>query len=154
MTIIPSSYQAKINDDNSLLNYEHENILKIFEALPQGSHVSISELYNKLKKQGKVNITTVYHTIKTMIKVGVLRELKMDTDQRYYAINASFPQEHYIVCVQCNRLIKFEDSSIIKHSIQQVEKNDWHILDYQLTIYGICAEGNEISCLSINWSLD
>jgi Fur family transcriptional regulator, ferric uptake regulator len=150
VAIIPTSFRAEINDHSSDLDYQHENILKVFEVLPPGSHLNIVELYKSLKKQEKVNISTVYHAVTIMVEMGVLRELEMATGQRYYKINASFPQEHHIVCVQCNRMIKFEDNSILQQSIQQAEKSDWHMLDCQLTIYGICAEANEIGCLAIH----
>jgi Fur family ferric uptake transcriptional regulator len=150
VAIIPNSYGAEINDDSLRLDYENENILKIFEMLPQGSHIDIGELYKSLKKQSEVNISAVYHTVKTMTEMGVLRELKMDTGQRYYEINDSFPQEHHIICVQCNRMIKVEDNSILEENIQQAAKSDWHILDCQLTIYGVCAKVDKIGCLAIH----
>jgi Fur family transcriptional regulator, ferric uptake regulator len=150
VTIIPNSYRAEINDDNLRLNYEHEKILKIFEMLPQGIHINISELHKSLKKQAKVNIFDVYYTVKNMTEMGVLRELKMDTGQSYYEINDSFPQGHHIICVQCHRMIKFEDNSILEKSIQEAEKNDWHILDCQFTIYGVCTETSKTGCLAIH----
>jgi Fe2+ or Zn2+ uptake regulation protein len=66
-----------------ILNYEHEKIFKIFEMLPQGSSIRIGELHKSLKKQSEANIFDVYHTVKNMTTMGVLRELKMDTGQRY-----------------------------------------------------------------------
>lgn len=118
--------------------------------MPQVIHINIGELYKSLKKQAKVNIPDVYSTVKNMTAMGVLREIKMDTGQRYYEINNSFPREHHIICIQCNRMIKFEDNSMLEQSIRESGKNDWHILDCQLTIYGICTEISETGCLAIH----
>jgi Fur family ferric uptake transcriptional regulator len=73
--------------------------------------------------------------------MGILRELELAEGHKHYELNSASPHHHHhLVCVQCNRTIEFENDSIWKQGLKQVEKAGFQMIDCQLTIYTICPE--------------
>ncbi len=142
MDITPNSFRAELNEKGWRLTHQREKILQIFQTLPQGNHLSADDLYKALEKQqADISLSTVYRTVKVMARMGILRELELAEGHKHYEINTASPNHHHhLVCIQCNRTIEFENDSILKQSLKQVEKCGWQMLDCQLTIYGICSE--------------
>ncbi len=142
MAITPNSFRAELNDKGWRLTTQREKILQIFQALPQGDHLSADDLYKSLERQqANISLSTVYRTVKIMARMGILRELELAEGHKHYEINTASPyHHHHLVCIQCNRIIEFENDSILKQSLKQVEKCGWQMLDCQLTVYGICSE--------------
>ncbi len=156
MAITPNSFRAELNNKGWRLTPQREKILQVFQTLPQGNHLSADDLHRTLeKRQEDISLSTVYRTVKVMARMGILRELELAEGHKHYEINTSSPHHHHhVVCIQCNRTIEFENDSILKQSIKQVEKCGWHMLDCQLTIYGICTEAVQMGYPAItanNW---
>ncbi|MEO0685373.1 MAG: transcriptional repressor, partial [Cyanobacteria bacterium J06649_11] len=71
----------------------------------------------------------------------ILRELELAETHKHYELNTTSPNhQHHIVCAQCNMTIEFDNSTILKQAIKQVEKSNLELIDCQLTIYAVCPE--------------
>ncbi len=156
MAITPNSFRAELNGKGWRLTPQREKILRIFQTLPQGNHLSADDLHKTLEKRKEdISLSTVYRTVKIMARMGILRELELAEGHKHYEMNTSSPHHHHhIVCIQCSRTIEFENDSILRQSLKQVEKCSWQMLDCQLTIYGICEEAIEKgypAISDINW---
>lgn len=152
MAITPNSFRAELNNKGWRLTPQREKILQVFQTLPQGNHLSADDLYRFLtQRREEISLSTVYRTLKVMARMGILRELELAEGHKHYEINTASPHHHHhVVCIQCNRTIEFENDSILKQSLKQVEKYGWQMLDCQLTIYGICAEAIDRGYPAIN----
>ncbi|AKG21006.1 Fur family transcriptional regulator [Calothrix sp. 336/3] len=137
-----NSLKAELNSKGWRLTPQRETILQVFQNLPRGNHLSAEELYEMLQKRGEaISLSTIYRTVKLMTRMGILRELELAEGHKHYELNTASPHHHHhLVCIQCNQTIEFENDSILKLALKQVEKAGLQMIDCQLTIYTICPE--------------
>lgn len=137
-----NSLKAELNAKGWRLTPQREVILQIFQNLPRGKHLSADDLSKLLEKRGEeISLSTIYRTLKLMTRMGLLRELELAEIHKHYELNTASPNNHHhIVCAQCNMTIEFDNSTILKQAIKQVEKSRLELIDCQLTIYAVCPE--------------
>lgn len=137
-----NSLRAELNAKGWRLTPQRETILQVFQNLPRGNHLSAEELHDMLVKRGeKVSLSTIYRTLKLWTRMGILRELELAEGHKHYELNTASPHHHHhLVCIQCNQTIEFENDTILKLAMKQVEKAGLQMIDCQLTIYTICPE--------------
>jgi Fur family ferric uptake transcriptional regulator len=142
MSITRNSFKAELNQKGWRMTPQRETILQVFQTLPRGEHLSAEDLHDRLEKQkSNISLSTIYRTVKIMARMGILRELELAEGHKHYELNTASPHHHHhMVCVQCNRTIEFNNDSILKQSVKQVEKAGFQLIDCQLTIYTICPE--------------
>ncbi|MCJ8281277.1 MAG: transcriptional repressor [Rivularia sp. ALOHA_DT_140] len=131
-----NSLKAELNAKGWRLTPQREVILQIFQNLPRGKHLSADDLSKFLEKRGEeISLSTIYRTLKLMTRMGILRELELAEIHKHYELNTTSPNHHHhIVCAQCNMTIEFDNSTILKQAIKQVEKSNLELIDCQLTI--------------------
>jgi Fur family ferric uptake transcriptional regulator len=143
---ITASIKKKLNSRGWRMTPQREKILEVFQHLPQGDHLSAEELHKQLIELGEsISLSTIYRSVKLMTKMRVLRELELAEGHKHYELNHPYPHHHHhIVCIQCNKTLEFQDDSILKHSLKQCEKEDFQLIDCQLTVMTICKEAIEM----------
>ena len=136
------SLKAELHAKGWRLTPQREVILGVFQNLARGKHLSAEELYELLEKQGEeISLSTIYRTLKLMTRMGILRELELAEVHKHYELNRSTPNyHHHIVCTQCNKTIEFDNPTVLKQALKQVEKSGFELIDCQLTIYAVCPE--------------
>ncbi|MBV6626662.1 MAG: transcriptional repressor [Rivularia sp. (in: Bacteria)] len=152
-----NSLKAELNAKGWRLTPQREVILQIFQNLPRGKHLSADDLSKLLEKRGEeISLSTIYRTLKLMTRMGLLRELELAEIHKHYELNTTSPNHHHhIVCAQCNMTIEFDNSTILKQAIKQVEKSHLELIDCQLTIYAVCPEAIRKgfpAIMSENWA--
>ncbi|MEL6459626.1 MAG: transcriptional repressor [Cyanobacteria bacterium J06621_15] len=152
-----NSLKAELNAKGWRLTPQREVILQIFQNLPRGKHLSADDLSKLLEKRGEeISLSTIYRTLKLMTRMGLLRELELAEVHKHYELNTTSPNHHHhIVCAQCNMTIEFDNSTILKQAIKQVEKSHLELIDCQLTIYAVCPEAIRKgfpATMSENWA--
>ncbi len=77
-------------------------------------HFTAEELLNRAKEIDKsVSRATVYRTLPLLVESGLLRELELGTDTKVYDPNfIDRPTHNHLICVDCNKIIEFEDTNI------------------------------------------
>ncbi|MEL6604934.1 MAG: Fur family transcriptional regulator [Cyanobacteria bacterium J06614_10] len=119
---------------------QRQKVLSIFMSLPQGEHLSAEDLHKTLEQDGeRISLSTVYRTIHLMVSMGLLRELELAEGHKHYELNRPLQEHHHIVCVHCNQTLEFSEKSITEIGEKTVEAAGYHLLDCQLTLYGVCA---------------
>jgi Fur family ferric uptake transcriptional regulator len=152
-----ASLKSELNSRGWRLTPQRETILHVFQNLPKGDHLSAEELHDLLHQRGElISLSTIYRSVKLMSRMGILRELELAEGHKHYELNQPFPHHHHhLVCIQCNWTIEFENDSILKQGMKQVEKDGFQLIDCQLTIHTICPEALRMgwpSALPSNWS--
>jgi Fur family ferric uptake transcriptional regulator len=134
--------REELNKRGFRLTNQRQEILETFQVVPQGNHLSAEDLHAILKKKGsRVSLSTVYRTLHVMTYMGILRELELAEGHKHYELNLTGPgQHHHLVCVHCNRTLEFENDFVTQIGFKQAQAAGYHLLDCQLTIYGICPE--------------
>lgn len=60
-----------------------------------------------------VSRATVYRTIPLLVKSGLLRELDLGRDVKFYDPNfLEHPTHNHLICVDCDKIIEFEDTNM------------------------------------------
>jgi len=60
-----------------------------------------------------VSRATIYRTLPLLVESGLLRELDLGRDVKVYDPNfVDHPTHNHLICVDCNRIIEFEDMNM------------------------------------------
>jgi len=133
--------KAKLNAQGYRFTPQRQLIFEIFQTLTTGSHLSAESVHLLLFERGEgMSLSTVYRNLRIMTMMGILREVELAQAPKYYELNAISTHHHHIVCVQCHKIIEFENNSIIKQGLKQVEKFALQLIDCQFTLHTICPE--------------
>jgi Fur family ferric uptake transcriptional regulator len=83
-------------------------------ALGTEMHFTAEDLLAMAKAIEKsVSRATIYRTLPLLVECGVLREMDFGKDQMHYDPNFNrHPHHHHVICVDCDRIIEFEDLNI------------------------------------------
>lgn len=119
---------------------QRKKVLRIFMELTQGEHLSAEDLHALLEADGeRISLSTVYRTLHLMVYMGLLRELELAEGHKHYELNRPLRDHHHIVCVYCNQTLEFAENSVSQIGERTAKSAGYHVLDCQLTLYGICA---------------
>lgn len=119
---------------------QRQKVLRIFMELAQGEHLSAEDLHQVLAEDSdRISLSTVYRTLHLMVYMGLLRELELAEGHKHYELNRPLKDHHHIVCVHCNTTLEFVENSVAKIGERTAQASGYHVLDCQLTLYGICA---------------
>jgi Fur family ferric uptake transcriptional regulator len=134
-----------LHQEGFRLTSQRQKILKLFQSSCQGDHLSAEEIYQKLKNGGEtISFSTIYRALHVMVKLGLLQELELAEDRKYYEIKKTAIEQHYhLVCVQCGAVLEFEDPSIGQVTNAETNLRGFTCLGCQFTVYGLCG-----ACLS------
>lgn len=125
---------------------QRKKVLSIFMELTQGEHLSAEDLHTMLENDGeRISLSTVYRTLHLMVYMGLLRELELAEGHKHYELNRPLKDHHHIVCVHCNATLEFAENSVSQIGEKTAKTAGYHVLDCQLTLYGICAKCNRTS---------
>ena len=125
---------------------QRKKVLSIFMELAQGEHLSAEDLHTILENDGeRISLSTVYRTLHLMVYMGLRRELELAEGHKHYELNRPLKDHHHIVCVHCNATLEFAEHSITKIGERTAKTAGYHVLDCQLTLYGICNKCRHVS---------
>ncbi len=118
---------------------QRKKVLSIFMELTQGEHLSAEDLHSLLEAdEERISLSTVYRTLHLMVYMGLLRELELAEGHKHYELNRPLRDHHHIVCLHCNQTLEFAEDSVAQIGEKTARSAGYHVLDCQLTLYGIC----------------
>ncbi|MFV1994594.1 MAG: Fur family transcriptional regulator [Verrucomicrobiales bacterium] len=83
-------------------------------AFSTEDHFTAEELWNKAREiDPQTSRATLYRTLTILVEGGLLREIDLGRDQKVYDPNfLENPDHNHLICVDCGKVIEFEDSHI------------------------------------------
>ncbi len=83
-------------------------------AFSHTDHYSADELLARSRAiDPSVSRATVYRTLPLLVESGLLKELDLGKEQMLYDPNyIDHPRHSHLICVDCNRIVEFEDRNI------------------------------------------
>jgi Fur family ferric uptake transcriptional regulator len=86
----------------------------IRSAFTTTEHYTAEDLLVMARKiEPSVSRATVYRTLPLLVECGVLKELDFGKDYKFYDPNyIDHPGHNHLICVDCNRVVEFEDRNI------------------------------------------
>jgi Fur family ferric uptake transcriptional regulator len=111
-------------------------------AFSTTEHYTAEELLERARTIDRsVSRATVYRTLPVLVESGLLRELDLGKDFKYYDPNyATHPNHNHLICTDCEKIIEFEDYCLdVRESV--VSKNlGFSPKRVKLRIEGSCNE--------------
>ena len=79
-------------------------------------HFTTDELCDRARQSGiRASRATIYRTLSLLVEAGLLREIDIGGDQTTYDPNfLDRPGHNHLVCIDCGRVVEFEDPQIKK----------------------------------------
>jgi Fur family ferric uptake transcriptional regulator len=77
-------------------------------------HFTAEELFDRVRRaDSDTSRATVYRTLSLLVEANLLREIDLGNDQTTYDPNfIDKPAHNHLVCIDCSRVVEFEDSHI------------------------------------------
>jgi Fe2+ or Zn2+ uptake regulation protein len=101
---------------------------------------SVSDLQKMLKSNKlSVNKTTVYRELNSLKKEGIILELQLKGNKRWYEL-AEREHHHHIICVKCDKVEDFEgceSQNLINKALKQAP-DFAEITNHTVDFFGLC----------------
>jgi len=86
----------------------------VAEVFSKDEHFSADELFERVRKSDeKTSLATVYRTLALLVEADLLRQIDLGDDHTTYDPNfVGRPSHNHLVCIDCGKVVEFEDSGI------------------------------------------
>ncbi|BCU76176.1 transcriptional repressor [Luteolibacter sp. LG18] len=83
-------------------------------AFATDDHFTADELFERVTRaDSTASRATVYRTLSLLVEAGLLREIELGDNHKTYDPNfVDKPAHNHLVCIDCGRVVEFEDSHI------------------------------------------
>lgn len=118
--------------------------LKILEILknPKNQHISAEDVYKILLEQGEdIGLATVYRVLNQFDDAGILNRHHFEGGKSVFEIGSKDHHDH-LVCLECGKVIEFEDDLIEQRQKEIAEENGLQLTNHSLYLYGKCFDEN------------
>ena len=114
-------------------------------------HFDADELYGKMKREYiKVSRATVYNTLELMSKCKILTKHNFKGDRARYEKKYGRKNHYHIICLKCNKIIEFENSSIEKTLIKLCNDRNMVLFDHSIQVFASCKDDSGCKGLQRN----
>ncbi|MFA5011322.1 MAG: transcriptional repressor [Ignavibacteria bacterium] len=129
----------------------NERFLILDSALSMEKHFDADELYNKMKLEYiKVSRATVYNTLELMNKCKILTKHNFKGDRARYEKKYGRKNHYHIICLKCNKIIEFENSSIEKTLTKLCNSRNMVLFDHSIQVFASCKDDSGCKGLQRN----
>jgi len=129
----------------------NERFLILDSALSMEKHFDADELYGKMKREYiKVSRATVYNTLELMSKCKILTKHNFKGDRARYEKKYGRKNHYHIICLKCNKIIEFENSSIEKTLIKLCNDRNMVLFDHSIQVFASCKDDSGCKGLQRN----
>jgi len=135
--------RARLNDymgRHGLRSTEQRRVVtEMFFA--SGGHLSIEDLLDQVRvKEPKIGYATVYRTLKLLKECGLAFERHFGDGVSRYEVAWSDEHHDHLICVECEKIIEFEDDDIEGLQHQVAAKHGFKLVRHKLELYGVCPD--------------
>lgn len=83
-------------------------------AFTTEEHFTAEQLWDMARRiDPTTSRATLYRTLALLVESGLLREIDLGRDQKYYDPNfVDHPHHNHLICVDCGKVLEFEDAHI------------------------------------------
>lgn len=104
-------------------------------------HHSIDDVLAMVRaKDPKVGYATVYRTMKLLVECGLANERHFGETVTRFEIALHDHHHDHLICVDCKRIVEFEDDGIEELQRKLAEKQGFSLISHKHELYGICAD--------------
>ena len=100
--------------------------------------MSAEDVYKKLLELGQdIGLATVYRVLTQFESAGLVIRHNFEAGVSVFELNDASHHDH-MVCVKCNKVFEFFDSTIEKRQRKAAEDSGFVMQDHSLYLYGVC----------------
>jgi Fur family ferric uptake transcriptional regulator len=104
-------------------------------------HHSIDDVLAMVRaKDPKVGYATVYRTMKLLVECGLANERQFGETVTRFEIALHDHHHDHLICVDCKRIVEFEDDAIEMLQDKLAERHGFSLLTHKHELYGLCAD--------------
>ena len=104
-------------------------------------HLSIDELLARVRERNpKIGYATVYRTMKLLTECGLAALRQFGDGQRVYELAADTAHHDHLICVECGKVLEFENEEIERLQDQIAESADFRLTHHKMELYGTCSD--------------
>jgi Fur family ferric uptake transcriptional regulator len=104
-------------------------------------HLSIEDLLDEVRvKEPRIGYATVYRTLKLLKECGLAFERHFGDGVSRYEVAWSDEHHDHLICVECEKIIEFEDDDIEGLQHQVAAKHGFRLVRHKLELYGVCPD--------------
>ncbi|MEI6673809.1 MAG: Fur family transcriptional regulator [Verrucomicrobiota bacterium] len=111
-----ASVQARLDEfiRHHGLRRTAQRVAIVSAAFSQDEHFGAEELFERVSRTtANTSRATVYRTLGLLVEADLLREIDLGDNQTTYDPNfLNRPTHNHLVCIDCGRVVEFEDSHI------------------------------------------
>ena len=115
----------------------------ILEAVfARDEHFTAEELYDRVRRtDAETSRATIYRTLALLVEGDLLREIDLGDDQTTYDPNfVNKPTHNHLVCIDCGRVVEFEDPEVEAINAQITRHLGFKVLRQTLKIEAACEQ--------------
>ena len=135
--------RARLNDymaRHGLRSTEQRRVVTEMFFASDG-HLSIEDLLDQVRlKEPRIGYATVYRTLKLLKECGLAFERHFGDGVSRYEVAWSDEHHDHLICVECEKIIEFEDDDIEVLQHQVAAKHDFRLVRHKLELYGVCPD--------------
>ncbi|MFZ1866346.1 MAG: Fur family transcriptional regulator [Polyangiales bacterium] len=135
--------RARLNDymtRHGLRSTEQRRIVTEHFFASDG-HLSIEDLLDRVRvDEPKIGYATVYRTLKLLKECGLAFERHFGDGVSRYEVAWEDEHHDHLICVDCERIIEFEDDAIEKLQREVASRHGFRLVRHKLELYGICPD--------------
>jgi Fur family ferric uptake transcriptional regulator len=135
---VMESFRDRLQEAGLKSTRQRDAIVETFFRLDK--HISADELLDEVrKKQSRIGYATVYRTLKLLVEQGfALTKDFGDGQTRYDPIHDQDPQHDHLICVDCRKILEFNDESIASRLEEIATERGYSLRRRQLELYAEC----------------
>lgn len=140
MGLLLEKFKNKLSSHNYKLTKQREDILKVF-IQNKNQHFNAEELFEKVQEiNPEVGLATIYRSLELFCELDIIRQLDFDNSYKRYELNVKGNHHHHLICLECGKIVEFNDEVLEKFENSVEEEYDFKIVNHRIKFYGFCKE--------------
>ena len=114
-------------------------VLRVLEE--RGGHLTSAEVLEAVAKEDtNIGRASVFRTLDLFTRLAVIRPTYIDSSTTPTYVLMPDGHHHHIICVNCNRVMEFDDCGLASLTQQLQDEFDMTITGHLLEFYGRCSD--------------
>jgi len=111
------------------------------EVMKIHDHFEVDDIFLRLRKRSiKISHASIYRTLPLLVESGIVLKTPCDKMNARYEHVVGHKHHDHFVCVNCGRIIEFNDTKIEKLQEENAKKFRFKMLGHRLVISGLCEK--------------
>jgi Fur family transcriptional regulator, ferric uptake regulator len=123
------------------LRFTNERLTILEEIFQFSDHFDAEKLFNIIQNRHRhISLATIYRTLDLFSQAAIIKKENLGNDFASYELSFNVPHHDHLICVECGKVIEFNDRLIEENQQKVCEKYNMVMIRHQLQIFGRCKD--------------